>query len=142
MLRTLAISRTPLLIGWCRKVVCPQSYGGPALYALASVEALAQAIRLMHVGDVHLLLVRAVDSGAPQHVCADCALCAGPKVQQTPACVLCPVVGPPLRRTSCSRFCHVGCAQWLAETFIHQGLVHGLQNVSKVRDISAFLLVA
>ena len=57
---------------------------------------------------------------------------AGPRVQRPPACVLCPVVGPPLRRTSCGRFCHVGCAQWLEETFTQHGLVHGLRNVSKV----------
>lgn len=57
---------------------------------------------------------------------------AGPKVQRPPACVLCPVTGPPLRRTSCGRFCHVGCAQWLGETFIQGGLVHGLRHVSKV----------
>lgn len=57
---------------------------------------------------------------------------AGPKVQRPPACVLCPVTGPPLRRTSCGRFCHVGCAQWLEETFIQGGLVHGLRNVAKV----------
>ena len=57
---------------------------------------------------------------------------AGPKVRQTPACVLCPVVGPPLRGTSCGRFCHVGCAQWLEETFIQGGLVHGLHTIAKV----------
>ena len=60
---------------------------------------------------------------------------AGPRVRVTPSCVLCPVVGPPLRRTSCGRFCHVGCAQWLEETFIQHGVVHGLRNVSKVRHI-------
>ena len=53
-------------------------------------------------------------------------------MRHRPACVLCPVVGPPLRRTSCARFCHVGCAQWLEETFIQHGLVHGLRNVSRV----------
>ena len=57
-------------------------------------------------------------------------------MHHTPACVLCPVVGPPLRRTSCHRYCHVGCAQWLGETFILNGLVHGLPNVSKVRTHS------
>ena len=61
-----------------------------------------------------------------------CWLGAGPKVQHPPSCVLCPVSGPPLRQTSCGRFCHVGCAQWLGETFIQGGLVHGLRHVSKV----------
>lgn len=61
-----------------------------------------------------------------------CWVAAGPKVQRPPSCVLCPVSGPPLRQTSCGRFCHVGCAQWLGETFIQGGLVHGVRHVSKV----------
>ncbi|KAL0040242.1 hypothetical protein WJX77_001213 [Trebouxia sp. C0004] len=71
---------------------------------------------------------------APQGQSWLCDVCAlGPRVHHTPACVLCPVVGPPLRRTSCHRYCHVGCAQWLGETFILNGLVHGLPNVSKAK---------
>ena len=57
---------------------------------------------------------------------------AGSGLKGTPACALCPVTGPPLKRTSCSRFCHILCAQWLGETFIKDGAVHGVNNVSKV----------
>ena len=53
-------------------------------------------------------------------------------LRQPPACALCPVVGPPMRPTSCGRWCHIICAQWLEETVIVKGMVYGLENINKV----------
>ena len=35
-----------------------------------------------------------------------------PFTQFTPACVLCPVVGGPMKRTNDGRWCHLMCAMW------------------------------
>lgn len=65
--------------------------------------------------------------------CATCAL----GLPQAPPCVLCPVAGGAMKRTTCGRWCHVACAQWIPETSFGDPdavePVDGIQRIGKAR---------
>ena len=65
--------------------------------------------------------------------CATCAL----GLPQPPPCVLCPVLGGAMKRTTCGRWCHVACAQWIPETSFGDPdavePVDGIQSIGKAR---------
>ena len=65
--------------------------------------------------------------------CATCCL----GLPQAPPCVLCPVAGGAMKRTTCGRWCHVACAQWIPETSFGDPdavePVDGIPNIGKAR---------
>lgn len=61
--------------------------------------------------------------------CAACSL----RLAAPPPCALCPVVGGAMKRTTCGRWCHVACAQWIPETsFVDSDLVEPVDGIGKV----------
>ncbi len=71
-----------------------------------------------------------------------CDVCqARPSEEQRPACVICPVKGGVMKRTTEGKWCHPACAIWTPETHILPGetyfnltgLIGGVKNISRSR---------
>lgn len=71
-----------------------------------------------------------------------CDVCKShPKENERPACVICPVSGGAMKRTTCGKWCHPVCALWLPETVIMReeahlhlnGLIAGIDLIHKSR---------
>jgi hypothetical protein len=71
-----------------------------------------------------------------------CDVCrAGPTKEQRPACVICPVEGGVMKRTTEGKWCHPACAIWTPEThilpgethFYLTGLIGGVKNICRSR---------
>lgn len=74
-----------------------------------------------------------------------CDVCQShPKEEERPACILCPVQGGIMKRTTCGKWCHPICALWLPETSLLRdqqhmhlrGLVGGINLIHKSRMTS------
>ncbi len=74
-----------------------------------------------------------------------CDVCqAGPTKEQRPACVICPVEGGVMKRTTEGKWCHPACAIWMPETHILPGetffnltgLIGGVKNICRSRKES------